>query len=155
MTDQRGAVRVTTEVERKAPDLPRFVVVPASALEAWDLDGTTVVRVELAGEDLGRRTLKRWAQRNGWFFDLTQAHCRSTGVDAGDIVDVTLRRADEGPPEEIVDLVASDPEAGRRWSELTEARRRQVAEHVRSAKRAETRRRRARKALSPPDGSEG
>ena len=155
MTDQDEAVRITTEVERKAPDLPRFVVVPASALEAWDLDGTTVVRVELDGEDLGRRSLKRWKERDGWFFDLTRSHCRSTGVDAGDTVHVTLRRADEGPPEEVVDLVASDPEAGRRWSRMTEARRRQVAEHVRSAKRAETRRRRARKALSPPGVSRG
>ena len=149
------AVRISSRVERKDPKLPRFVVIPATALEAWELDGTTVVRVEIEGDILGRRSLKPWPERDGWFFDLTEAHCRRSGIDTGDGVDVVLRPADTAPPEEIVALVESDAEAADRWSAMTDARRRQIAEHVRSAKRAETRRRRARKALASPGSEEG
>lgn len=141
-------VHAASVVERKDPSLPRFVVVPEAVVSAWSLDGTTVVEVTLNGTDLGRRTLKLWPERDGWFFDLTEAHCRNAGVDTGEAVRVELSRADTSPPEELRRVIVSDEEAAARWEALTPARRRQIAEHVRSAKRPETRRRRARKALT-------
>lgn len=144
----RRTVRTTAAVERKDPSLPRFVVVADDDVSAWALDGTTVVEVTLNGTDLGRRTLKRWPERNGWFFDLPEAHCQHAGVDTGDAVRAELTRADTSPPEELRQVIASDDEAAERWEKMSPARRRQIAEHVRSAKRPETRRRRARKALT-------
>lgn len=152
MTDA-PLLRVSTSVERKAGSLPRFVVVPAEVVAPWDLEGTTVVEASLDGVPIGRRTLKHWGrERDVWFVDLTGAQCERAGVDTGDAVVLELRRADEGPPPEIARRIEADPSARRRWESLTPSRRRILAEHVRSAKKAETRERRARKALEG-DGS--
>ena len=148
MSRAGGSVRVRTVVERKHASLPRYVVIPASSLAGWELSGTVVVEARLNGIDVGRRSLKRWGSgRDVWFFDLTAAQCERAGVDAGRRVDVELVRADERPPAEIETLVRADPEAARAWDSLSQARRRQLAEHVRSAKQPETRRRRAARGL--------
>ena len=134
-------------IERKAEDLPAFVVLDGGLFVEWDLTGTTIVDVCLGSTEIGRRSLKAWPQRSGWFVDLTAAQLKATGVDVGDCVVVELRRASTDPPEELLRLLDSDAEAQRLWGTLSEARRRSVAEHVRQAKQASTRERRARKAL--------
>ena len=145
----RGAVRVRTEVERKDPSLPRFVVVPAARVAAWKLQETTVVEVALEGVPLGRRSLKRWgSDRDVWFLDLTEAHCRRAGVDTGDRVEVEIRMADTALPEELRTILASDSDARAAWDGMTASARRRFAEHVRAGKAPETRRRRAAKIRS-------
>ena len=142
-------VALSARVERKDPSLPRFLVVPPEALSAWTLEGTTVVEARLDDIEIGRRTLKPWGHgRDVWFIELTRGQCRAAGVDTGDTVRVELRRASTEPPEEILALVRSDPSLAERWDSMTPARRRQLGEHVRGAKKAETRARRARKGLS-------
>jgi hypothetical protein len=86
-------IQVESTVERKDPSLPRFVVVPDDAVAAWELEGTTIVEVDVQGTALGRRSLKRWPERGGWFFDLTEAQARRAGVDVGEGVVVELARA--------------------------------------------------------------
>ncbi|MDX1493919.1 MAG: YdeI/OmpD-associated family protein [Longimicrobiales bacterium] len=140
-------IRVRAEVERKDPTLPPFIVIPEELLTSWDLTGTTVVEVTLEGTELGRRTLKPWPARAGWFFDLTQAHAKKASVAVGDQVLVELSPAATGPPDELAEVLESHADARRRWEELTGAQRRMLAEHVRSAKRASTRSRRARRGL--------
>lgn len=140
----------TVVIERKADSLPAFVVLAEELLAPWDLPGTTVVEVSLADVDIGRRTLKRWPERSGWFVDLTASHLEAADVGVGDRVTVELRRASTEPPDEIQRLLDSDEEAQKRWEALSTARRRMVCEHVREAKQAATRERRARKALGPP-----
>lgn len=136
-------------IERKHPSLPRFVVVPAEALAPWALDGTTVVEVALAGVDIGRRALKRWGpERDVWFMDLTAPQCRAAGVDVGDTVELRLRRADEGLPAELQAVLSGSARARAMWDAWPPGRRRQAAEAVRSARRTETRTRRARRLLS-------
>lgn len=140
-------VRFEGVVERKSPSLPRFVVAPAAAVARWSLQGTTVVEVTVEGVEVGRRSLKRWEERDGWFFDLTEQQCGDAGVDTDDGVSIELRLATTAPPPELRELIDADPVAKRAWESLSDARRRMIAEHVRAAKREDTRRRRASRAL--------
>ena len=141
------AVLIDSVVERTAPGLPRFVVAPAAALERWQLAGTTVVQARLNSVDLGRRSLKHWGARDCWFIDLTEKQCSAIGVDTGDRVRLQLRLASTEPPDELSALIASDPAARSVWEGFSPARRRQLSEHVRSARRPETRLRRAKLGL--------
>ncbi len=140
-------VRFEGVVERKRPSLPRFVVAPATALAPWSLQGTTIVEVTVEGVDVGRRSLKRWEEYDGWFFDLTERQCGDAGVDTGDGVSVELRLATTAPPPELRELIDDNRVAKRAWDSLSDARRRMISEHVRAAKREDTRRRRASRAL--------
>lgn len=148
--DNPSVITFTVVIERKADSLPAFVVLAEERLAAWKLQGTTIVEVSLAGVDIGRRSLKRWPERSGWFVDLTASHLEAAGVSVGDRVTVELRRASTELPHEIQRLLDSDEEAKKRWEALSAARRRMICEHVREAKQAATRERRARKALGPP-----
>jgi hypothetical protein len=142
------SLRIKSVVERKHTTLPRFVVVPASSVSAWSLQGTTVVEVRVNDVEVGRRSLKHWGpDRDCWFFDLTETHCRQADVETGTAVLVELRRADQTPPEELTLVIGSDPSALLAWESLSPSRQRQLSEHVRAGKRAETRARRARSAL--------
>ena len=155
MTSGRGdALRTTSQVRRKEPRLPRFVTVPDSVVSAWGLDGTTVVTVSIDGVDIGRRSLKRWGSgRPLWFFDLTEAQRRAARLEAGDRVQVEIRRASTELADELLALIEANPVARERWGGLSEARKRAIAEHVRKAKRTETRTRRAERALLREPGS--
>lgn len=145
---QPGVIRLRTVVERKSEALPRYVVIPAASLARWRPTGTLVVEAELDGRDLGRRNLKAWGRgREVWFLDLTQRQCERAGVDTGDAIELVLRRADDGIPEELVAVIEASAAARRSWDMLSAGRRRQISEHVRAAKHAETRRRRARRAF--------
>ena len=150
-------VSLEAEIERKDPSLPRVVVVPATSVQHWDLAGTSIVLVEIDEVSIGRRSLKRWPERDAWFFDVTEAQSRSLGVDQGDGVRVALRLADPSPPTEILDLLRSLPSLRASWDGLSPSRQRAVSEHVRAGKREETRRRRAPAALAVEDdrGDEG
>ncbi|MFG0319534.1 MAG: YdeI/OmpD-associated family protein [Planctomycetota bacterium JB042] len=138
-------VELRAVVERKDASLPRYVVVPARAVAAWRLDGTTTVEGTLVGVPLGRRSLKRWDDR--WFLDLPAPLCARAGVDVGDRVALVLRRASEVPPAELEHVLASSRVARERWDRMTASRQRLLREHVAAAKRPETRERRARKGL--------
>lgn len=140
-------VRFEAAIERKSPSLPRFIVVASELLEAWDLSGTSIVEVTVRGTALGRRTLKRWRERDGWFFDLTGSQCDRADLDTGDVVAVEVRRASTAPPRLLQTLIDDDLAARRAWDALTLSQRRMLSEHVRQAKRIQTRRRRARRGL--------
>jgi Bacteriocin-protection, YdeI or OmpD-Associated len=142
-------VRIETLVERKDPSLPRFVVIPSQSLLPWMLHGTTTVQVTLNDVDLGRRSLKRWGrERDCWFVDLTSVHCKAAGVDTGDRAVLEVRRATTELPDELTRLIAGDSIARRCWEALSPARQRALAEHVRAAKQAGTRVRRAAAGLA-------
>ncbi len=139
-------------VERKSDSLPRYVVLPAHALARWRLAGTTVVSGTLAGAPLGRRSLKPWGDNDRWFIDLPAAVCRCAAVDTGATAKLALRRASTALPEELETVLASDDLALAAWSQLTPSRQRMASEHVRAAKQAETRARRARRFISSLHG---
>lgn len=141
-----STVRVRAKVARKLPSLPRFVVIPASAVAAWGLTGTTTVGVALDGVEVEARTIKAWGP-DRWFVSITQRDCDRLGIDTGARVDVALSRRDDELPGELASLLATDAAASRAWAALTPAQRRMVRDHVARAKRSETRASRARKAL--------
>ena len=135
---------------RKDPTLPRFVAFAASTIDAWQLAATTVVEARINGVELGRRSLKQWGPgRDCWFLDLTESQCKKADVETGSSVVVDLQRADETLPKELAILVGSDPLARSAWESRSPSSQRQLSEHVRAGKRAETRVRRARSALAP------
>ncbi|MFQ5526922.1 MAG: hypothetical protein ACE5GX_11770 [Thermoanaerobaculia bacterium] len=53
-------IHLEATVERHHPQMARCVVIPASVVARWKLEGTTVVEGTLNGIPLGRRSLKRW-----------------------------------------------------------------------------------------------
>lgn len=141
-------VEVEAVVQRKDESLPRFVVVPSITLEEWDLTGTTPVDAAVNGVPLGRRNLKKWGRgRDCWFLDLTRDQCARAAIDTGHVVRLTLERAPDTVPVELSDLVANDAGAADAWRSLSPARRRAIADHVRGAKRSDTRARRAARLL--------
>lgn len=139
-------IRLRVTVERHHPKLPRFVVVPALAIAAWNLTGTTIIEASLREVELGRRSLKRWDEER-WWIDLSEPLCRKAGVDTGDRAVLALRLASTRMPAELSRLLKADPAAKAAWERLTEAQQRQLREHVADGKQPATRARRAAKAL--------
>lgn len=131
-------------IERIAPVVPRFIVYPG---KAWDeTAGTFIVDVSLNGIPIGLRNLIPWKER-GWHFGLSQPMCRKVGVDTGDRVRVEMRRLGDSRPRELQELLQSDPRAEKAWKGLSAGERRDFVLFVASAKKPETRMRRARRLL--------
>ena len=97
MPSQPETVALKLVVERKLPSLPRYVVVPAAALEHWGLSATTLLDVALEGRSTGQRTIKRWDDRR-WFVTITQPDCERGGFDTGDTVRSVLTRTSSALP---------------------------------------------------------
>lgn len=152
-----GQITLTVVVQRKQPNLPRYLLVPTARLAGWHVTETIVVDVALDDNTIGRRTLKRWDARR-WFVELPDRSCRRVGIDVGQRVTLTMRRASTEMPHELAELVQRDPQARIAWSALSESRRRMLQEEVRSGARPETRTRRARcglrvEVLAQPGGA--
>ena len=130
-------------IERIAPEVPRFIVY---AGEAWDETKTFTVDVSLNGVSIGLRNLIPWEGR-GWHFGLSQPMCRQVGADTGDRVHVEMRRVRDTRPEELQELLESDPKAEKAWDALSAARQRDFILFIAGAKKSETRMRRARRLL--------
>ncbi len=122
-------VELDAAIERKAPALPRYAVVPAPAIARLGLEGTTVIEGTLAGVDLGRQTIKRWDDER-WFVSVTEAICRKAGVDTGDRVRLVFRVAPETMPPELEELLRTDPAAAARWRAMTDSQRRMLREDI-------------------------
>ena len=122
------------------PEVPRFVVYPG---KAWNETGTFIVDVSLNGISIGLRSLIPWKER-GWHFGLSEPLCRKVGVDTGDRVHVEMRRPEDTRPDELKELLKSNPKAQKSWDGLSAGERRDLVLFVASAKKAETRMRRAR-----------
>ena len=152
-----GQITLTAVVQRKQPNLPRYLLVPSARLAGWHVTDTIVVDTALNSITIGRRTLKRWDARR-WFVELPERSCQRVGVDIGQRVTLTIRRAATDMPRELAELVQRDAQARIAWSALSESRRRMLQEEVRSAARPETRARRARcglrlESLAQPGGA--
>ncbi|HEX8428419.1 YdeI/OmpD-associated family protein [Hymenobacter sp.] len=123
----------------------QIVVVPPLVVDA--LGGKTVKRV------IG--TLNNYPVRlgllplpgSGRYLMINKDVCRAAGIQLGQHVSVSLA-PDPNPdavdlPEELAEALAAWPEAETRFNECSASHRRAMAQHVGSAKQAETRARRA------------
>lgn len=141
-------LRVKTVVERHHPGLPRLVTIPLTTVAKWGLEHTTTIEGTLNGTAIGRRSIKRWDDRKCWWIDLPDPLCRKARVEVGDRVNVELRVADVTLPDELAALLRYKPTAKKAWDCLTSNQQRMLREDVASAKRPETRRKRAERLLS-------
>src|SRR5262249_49540133 len=100
------------------------------------------------GVDLGRRSLKRWDDRDCWWIDLPDSLCRKAKIEVGDNVKLTLRLASEELPQELQQLLKENPVAKKRWTNLTQAQQRMLREEIFAAITSATRLKRATKVLT-------
>ena len=99
------------------------------------------------GVNIGRRSLKRWDDRDCWFMDLAEAVCRKANVETGDRVKLSLRIASEELPAGLAQLIKNNPSVQANWERLTPAQQRMLRQEVLAAKLPGTRERRAARAL--------
>ena len=145
------SLNVTSTIEHKHEGLPRFVCIPIVKVDPWELQGTTTVEVSMNGVNIGRRSLKRWEDRDCWWMDLSNDVCRRAAVGTGDTVSLSLTIASAKLPDELGQLIKSNSKARARWEALTPGQQRMLREEVLAAKQSETRGRRAARALGPKD----
>jgi len=140
-------LNVSSTIEHKHEGLPRFVCIPIKAVDSLKLTGTTTVELSINGVDVGRRSLKRWDDRNCWWMDLSNDVCRKAGIGTGDRVKMSLRVASPELPAELSVLIKADKRAQERWEKLTLGQQRMLREEILAAKQSSTRARRAARAL--------
>ena len=141
-------IKVISTIEHKHEGLPRFICIPVNEVAPWKLTGTTTVHLSINDVNVGRRSLKRWDDRDCWFLDLSNEVCRKANVSTGDRVKVTLRLASEELPAELAELIEKNQIARRRWESLTPGQQRMLREEILTAKQSSTRIRRAARALN-------
>jgi len=144
----KNTISFTSTVIRHHPQFSRLVTIPLKTIAPWKLQGTTVIEGTINGMSLGRRTIKRWDDRECWWIDLPETLCKKAKIDTGDEERVTISLAVEEMPEELNQLLITNKLAQARWEKLTEAQRRMARENVLAAKSSATRVRRAAAALS-------
>ena len=138
---------VTSKVIRHHPQLSRLVTIPLDVVASWKLTETTTVEGTINDIELGRRSLKRWDERECWWIDLPEPLCKKAKVDTGDSVRLTIRLASEDLPQELKQLLKENATAKARWTRLTAAQQRMLREEIFAAKTSATRLKRAEKVL--------
>jgi hypothetical protein len=133
-------------VERHHPELSRLVTIPLATVAKWGLTTTTTIEGSINGAPFGRRSIKRWDERQCWWIDLPDPLCRKAGVEVGDKVQLELRLADETLPDELAALLQQKPAFKKTWDKLTSSQR-MLREDVAAARHSDTRRRRAERLL--------
>jgi uncharacterized protein YdeI (YjbR/CyaY-like superfamily) len=99
------------------------------------------------GVNIGRRSLKRWDDRDCRWMDLSNEACRQARVETGDAVKLNLKIASEELPEELAQLLKINSAARVRWKSLTPGQQRMLREEILAAKQTGTRARRVARAL--------
>jgi hypothetical protein len=139
---------VSSKVIRHHPQFSRLVTIPLETVEPWKLNGTTTVEGTINETELGRRSLKRWDDRECWWIDLPDPLCKKAKIEVGDTVEVKIRLASEDLPQELQQLLKTNAGAKARWEKLTPAQQRMLREEIFAAKTPVTRLKRAEKVLT-------
>ena len=141
-------IAVTTTVTRHHPQLSRLVTIPLAKVAAWKFTGTTVIEGTINETPLGRRSLKRWDERECWWIDLPESLCKKAKLETGDRVKLVIRPASEDLPDELKELLASNTKAKEKWKSMTAAQQRMLREEIFAVKSSAARTRRAEKWLT-------
>jgi len=145
---KKPSVTVDGVIERKHPEMPAFVVVPASKVAKWKIDATATVEGTLDSAPIGRRSIHRWDD-DRWFVELPRGLLDTIGKAPGARARLTIALASTELPPELQSVLDEVPAARVRWEAATDAQRRMLREHVLGAKSPEARERRARRELLP------
>jgi hypothetical protein len=140
-------IRLTSTVIRHNPQFSRLVTIPLDKVAPWKLNETTIVEGSINEVELGRRSLKRWDDRNCWWIDLPEPLCKKAGLETGDKVTLVVRLASEDLPNELTEVLKKNQTAKASWEKLTKAQQRMLREEIFAAKSSATRTRRAEKIL--------
>jgi hypothetical protein len=82
-------IRFTATILRKQDDLPRYIIVKPEHLAGQT--GSFAAQVSLDDGSAFARNIHPWGKgSDAFFFNLTQAQCRSSGVDTGNICEVMI-----------------------------------------------------------------
>ena len=141
-------ITVSSKVIRHQPQFSRLVTISLEKIAPWKLTATTTIEGTINGVDLGRRSLKRWDERNCWWIDLPDPLCKKVKIDVGDNVNLTIRLASDELPQELQQLLEENQVARANWSKLTAAQQRMLREEIYAAKTPTTRLKRATKVLT-------
>lgn len=141
-------ITLTTTVTRHHPQFSRLATIPVAKVAPWKLTGTTVVEGTINDTPLGRRSLKRWDDRECWWIDLPEPLCKKAKIETGDEVKLVIRLASEDLPEELKHLLDSNAKAAAKWKTMTAAQQRMLREEIFAAKTSATRTKRAEKRLA-------
>ncbi len=138
-------VQIKTQLKRKHPNLPVYVVIPARHIQQLGISNTSVIEGSANGKDFGRRTIKQWGKGlDDWFLELTTPFCKQGGLAVGDRIDLEFQLSDTSTPKELEDILSENKSIASLWEALTERGRREAGEHIRAAKNSTTRKRRAK-----------
>ena len=140
-------IKVTSTVIRHNPQFSRIVTIPLDVIAPWKIEHTTVIEGTINGVHLGRRSLKRWDDRNCWWIDLPEPLCKKARLETGAAVELVIQRASEELPAELRNVLKENAAATRKWDKLTKAQQRMLREDLLSAKTSATRVKRAEKWL--------
>jgi len=140
-------IKLASTVIRHHPQFSRLVTIPLDVIAPWKIEHTTVIEGTINGIDLGRRSLKRWDDRNCWWIDLPEPLCRKANLETGTKVELIIRLASEDLPEELENLLTQNLQAKERWAKLTKGQQRMLREEIWSARTTMTRTKRAEKWL--------
>jgi hypothetical protein len=103
-----------------------------------------VVEGSANGVVFGRRNIKAWGKGSAdWFIEFTAPFCKAANLAVGDDIALELQVADASTPPELESLLAQNRHLGTAWATLSDSARRDAGEHIRAAKNAATRQRRA------------
>src|SRR5689334_17586964 len=139
---------VSSKVIRHNPQFSRLVTIPIDEIAKWKLTETTTIEGTINGIELGRRSLKRWDERNCWWIDLPEPLCKKAKLETGDDVKLTIRLASEDLPPELEQLLKENSTAKANWTKLTPAQQRMLREDIFTARTSATRLKRAAKVLT-------
>ena len=104
-------ITVTTTVMRHHPQLSRLVTIPLGTVAPWKLTGTVVIEGLINDTPLGRRSLKRWDDRECWWIDLPEPLCKKAKIEVGDEVKLVIRLASEELPQELGRIAREESES--------------------------------------------
>jgi hypothetical protein len=133
-----------------------FVVIPVEVVEALGATGRTSVVGTIDGRPIRHQFMPYTFEGIGRqvVMVVNKATREAIGKAAGETVDFDLERdersrsADVEVPPELIEALAGDPAAKAVFEALAPSHRREYADHVAAAKRAETRARRAAKVVA-------
>jgi len=140
-------ITIISTVSRHHPQFSRLVTISLDVVAPWKLSDTTVIEGTINNTELGRRSMKRWDDRNCWWIDLPEPLCQRAKLETGDEVTLKISLASEDLPDELTELLTKSSQAKANWEKLTKAQQRMVREEIFTAKSSETRSRRAKKVL--------
>jgi len=140
-------ITIISTVSRHHPQFSRLVTISLDVVAPWKLSDTTVIEGTINNTELGRRSMKRWDDRNCWWIDLPEPLCQRAKLETGDEVTLKIRLASEDLPDELTELLTKSSQAKANWEKLTKAQQRMLREEILAGKSSETRSRRAKKVL--------